>query len=208
MISAIRNRIIHNAPAAQTAEELMRDRYEKRNQWEKQVEEANLIPASSGAPPKIYGQHLETVDEGEGGDTKKREKGVWYVPWYDNEDTLDAESIYAIALTSMEEATASLGDPSYVWDVEKKAGVKSRENYSKYMRAVGVGMWQEKKMGEDDILFPTVRHNKRDSKHMVTGGERGGRGGERGGRGVRGRPRGSRGKKNGVDISRGVRGLI
>lgn len=228
MISAIRNRLIYADPSdGGTKFEAERRRIQQKN-FEERVKKQGLIPSGSGPPANIFGQHLPTIpDEFDEEPKKKKEKGVWYVPWYEDEDRITKESMDTIVLSSMDTALQSLIKSGIVWDIDKPKGKKSRENFTRYMQLVGAAMWQEKKSSEDDCIFGSVissnRLTSRSTRHNISrediqSMERGGGGGSsiggpgnsanvfgRGRRGRRGRGGGGRGNRGTNPSSRGGR---
>lgn len=161
--------MIYADPSQQTTQyEVERRRIQQRGHDEA-VRDRGLIPSTSGPPPQIFGQHLPTQPEEDRAEKKKKkkEKGVWYPPWYDEEDGEGGElgeedghedSAYMsrhdlTAITYMDEALRSLSDPTIMWDTETKKGAKSRANFEEYMLAVGVGLWRQCKENEDETFL-------------------------------------------------------
>ncbi len=216
MIAKIRDRLIYLDPADVDTQFQLERRRIQQHEFDQRVRTHGLIPSISGPPPHLYGQHLPTAPDPEDEDPKKKkEKGVWYVPWYEDEDSINPNALDTLALSSMDEVLQSLSRPNIIWDIQKPKGKKSREHFSVYMQMVGVAMWREKKSTEDDTLFgnhvPTSkamsgltnrgRHPPVGSMHTETGGRLRGDGNSIGGprnsanvlgRG-RGRGRGERG---------------
>lgn len=128
-----------------------------------------LIPSTSGPPPHLYGQHLPLSEEPEEKKPEKKKiKGVWYVPWHDEEDELSPLQLETRALAEMDTVLKSLNSsPSIVWDTTKKKGMQSRENFGRYMQLVGVAMWRQAKAVEDDCLFPGGSSGSATSKAMT-----------------------------------------
>lgn len=124
-------------------------------QFQEKAKSHGLIPSTSGPPANIFGQHLPTMDEPEEErGKKKKEKGVWYVPWYEDEDEMNSENIDSMALATMDSVLRDISAKGIVWEIDSPKGKKSRANWTEYMQLVGVAMWRVKKSVEDeDPLF-------------------------------------------------------
>lgn len=149
------------------------------NAWKDKVAAKGLIPGPSGDPRRIFGQHLTTTpldldsdgEEIEPTPPRKRQKGVWYAPWYEEEKKMSKEEKERAALHSYNLVISQLTDPKYVWDVRKKSGRKSRDNFSEYMLTLGVGVWQSRKMAEDEgDIFGVPMNSRRDARGAGSGG--------------------------------------
>jgi hypothetical protein len=119
------------------------------------------IPSSSGPPTVSYGRHVPTVADDlfaneKPKKKKKRQKGVWYVPWYENIDELSPQQKDKIALDSQEDVLRSLSSPGFIWDPNTKKGKKSREQFTYYMTNLTAAMWKERKMEEDEAFYSSI----------------------------------------------------
>jgi hypothetical protein len=192
MINAIRSRIIYADPGDGIARYAIEKRKAEQKEFEEKIKSRGLIPSTSGPPANIFGQHLPTMADpaDEPKSTKlKKQKGVWYVPWYEDKDTISPASIDTIALATLSAALQDLTKPELKWDINTPKGLKSRANFAEYMQRVAVAMWRAKKINENDDLLPS-----RAISAGVSGREKiSGRGlargaGGRGGEGVGGPP--------------------
>lgn len=169
MIGRIRDRIIYSDPSQYSNAADVERRRVQEDQFRERVQMEGLIPSTSGPPPRLFGQHLPLAEEPE---EKKPEKkkisGVWYVPWYDEEDELTPLQLETRALSEMDAVLKSLNSsPSIVWDTAKQKGMQSRDNFARYMQLVGVAMWRQAKSVEDDCLFPGGSSGGSTSKAMT-----------------------------------------
>jgi hypothetical protein len=153
MIKAIRDRIIYQDPAEDTTA-YARDKSIYLQKRQSQVSEAKgLIPSPAGPPGKTFGSHLPLAPETQEGEKpkkiKKRSKGVWYVPWYEDMDDMSPAMLDNVILQSKPSVLQSLEDPKIVWNPDTDKGQKSRANFTSYMKGYGVALWREEKMNED-----------------------------------------------------------
>lgn len=214
MISRIRDRIIYADPNESINRADVERRRVQMEVLDERIRNERLIPSTSGPPPHLYGQHLPlATEEPEKDDSKKkkREKGVWYVPWYEEEDELSPSDEEASALSTMEEVLNSINSPNLIWDLTKPKGVKSRENFAAFIQLLGVAMWRASKAEEDSGLFgggplqsKAVSGIGIPSPANKSARDRGGS--SRGGRGGRGRSRGRGGSIGGPPNSANVLG--
>jgi hypothetical protein len=159
MISRIRDNIIYTDPSLEVT------RYEaerKRHLHASMKQQREGIPSTSGPVPVIYGRHQLTEEDTTTPEKKKipkkRIKGVWYPPNTEDEEgnLFSHEQIDMIYLNTQEEVLTSLKDPRYVWDVDSKKGVKSREHFREYVKRLGIAWWRAKKKEEEETFVGSI----------------------------------------------------